>query len=167
MSTEIPVFLCAVSCDAVHGCTLTYDEALSLISDNNLLSISTSRNWWYQGLVAKLIGIYEGFEELRYINEVVAIIETEQLAPTADVIRSLMETIRGNTEPFVRISTWCAAPSAEEVCEYIAQANAYPDLDDDCIYAFGNFFSFLVSQAGALDEAKKQGSCVLYVQLQP
>lgn len=164
MSNEIPVFTCAVRCDAVRGRIPSHDEALSLITEDNYNS--TSRNWWYQGLVAKLLGVYDGFEELGYITEVVAVIETEQLATTIAAINGLMEAVKVNTEPFVRVTSWYGA-SAKQVREFITQAKVSRALNDDCIYAFQNFFSFLVSQAAALEEAKEKGSCIVYVQPQP
>ena len=164
MSHEIPVFAGAVECSAVLGRPLSYDEALSLIPEGSWLS--TSRNWWYQGLVRELCDAYASFDELRYLTEVFAVVPAAELATRIQAIKRLITTIKENTEPFVAVTPW-RRESVEEVRRCIEQAEVLRDLDDDCRYAFANFFSFLVSQVAALEEAQSAGKCLLYVQAQP
>ena len=49
----------------------------------------------------------------------------------------------------------------------IAQAQVSRKFDDDSVLAFSNFFTFLLSQAAALEEASAAGKCLLYVQFRP
>ncbi len=57
--------------------------------------------------------------------------------------------------------------SLEEVPRQVRQAEIARSLDDDSVVACANFFSFLLSQAAALEEAHPGGQALLYVQPQP
>lgn len=171
MSHEIPVFTFSIAPSAIQGREIGLAEALTLVPPEHWLS--TSRNWWYQGLMAKVLTAYPGFEALRYLTEIVAVVVPEQLAERANLIRSLIRSIGENTEPFVMLNIWAGTPrevvqqEIEEVRTNIGQAVVARAFNDDCIYAYGNFFSFLVSQAAALEEASLTGSFLVYVQPQP
>ena len=142
----------------------TYDEALLLVTNNPWTS--TSRNWWYQSVVAELLRAYPGFLELVYLTEIVAVIPIGELSSHAQAIRRLISAIDINPEPMVVATTWYGA-SADQIRQHITEAKVLRNLDDDSRYAFGNFFSYLVSQAAALEEAAHEGKCLLYVQPQP
>ena len=164
MSHEIPVFTAVVDGSNVSGRDLTYDQALNLIPEDPWLS--TSRNWWYQGLVCTLLDTYAGFSEADYLIRIVAVVEQERLTAAAEAIHGLIEAIKENPEPFATATSWYGA-SHEEIRRNIAEATVSRYIDDDCIYAFSNFFSFLASQMAALEEAKLSEKCLLYVQAQP
>lgn len=87
-----------------------------------------------------------GFEELRYLTEIVAVVDIEQLVVKSNAIAGLIKAIHKNTEPFVRLISWKNAPSEEickrvdEVRKNITEGKVSRDFDDDWIYAHGNFF---------------------------
>lgn len=164
MSDYIPVFTAAVDCSTVVGRDVTYDVALSLIPENPWLC--TSRNWWYQGLVAKLLQRYADFSDAKYLTQVVAVVSLERLPAARKAIQGLIEAIDRNPEPFIAAAILGGAP-AEEIRRNIAEATISRDIDDDCRYAFENFFSFLASQVAALEETERGGKCLIYVQSQP
>lgn len=164
MSTEIPVYYGAVDRSLARPGPIAHADALNLVPENPWMS--TSRNGWYQGLVNDLITRYQGLDELRYITEVAVVISTEQLAAKIQAIRNLLMTIEQDTEPFVK-ATPHMGYSAEEVREQLMQAEVSRHVDDDSALAFSNFFSFLVSQIAALQEAQQAGKCLLCVQAQP
>ncbi|MDD2724246.1 MAG: hypothetical protein PHH59_09535 [Methylovulum sp.] len=164
MSNEIPVVTDIVDCEKVIGKTLSNKEACDLVSNNAWWS--TSRNWWYQGLVITLCEIYQGFDELRYLGETIAIVSPEVIDEKISAITKLIATIRHDTEPFLKATAWYGA-TAQEVRNNIEEAEVLRTLDDDCMHAFANFFSFLLSQKAALEEAKLSGKCLLYIQLLP
>ncbi len=56
---------------------------------------------------------------------------------------------------------------ADDVAAELDQAKVLRQLDDDCVQACSNFFSYLLSQAAALDEASAQRKALLYVRPQP
>jgi len=164
MSHEIPVFYGAIDCSLARPGAIAHDVALNLVPENPWMS--TSRNWWYQGLINDLITRYQGLDELRYLTEIAVIISKEQLAAKIQAIRNLLMTIEQDTEPFVTATPYIGY-SAEEVREQLMQAEVSRDVDDDSTVAFSNFFSFLVSHIAALQEAQQGGKCLLYVQGQP
>lgn len=164
MSIETPVFTAAVDCSVAAERPIPYDRALSLIPENHWLS--TSRNWWYQGLVAQLLQAYAGFSDADYLTKVVAVVETKQLAHAAKAIAGLIRAIEEDTDPFIEATSWYGA-SGNEVRAAISEAAISRDVDDDCRFAFANFFSFLASQVAALEEAQSNRQCLLYVQTQP
>ena len=163
MSTEIPVFAGAVDCALVLGRSISHDDALNLVPESNWMG--TSRNWWYQELVKTLCDLYAGFDELRYLTHIVAIVPSEAIATKIQAVKRLLATINENPQPFVDATPRHGA-TAEEVRENITQAKVNRDVDDDSKYAFSNFFSFLVSHVAALEEAQSNGKCLLYVQAQ-
>ena len=116
MSHDIPVFTFSVSCSEVSGKPLTWDEAAQLIPKEHW--ICTSHNWWYQGLVKELVEVYVGFEELRYLTEIVAVVDIEQLVVKSNAIAVLIKAIHKSTEPFVRLISWKNTPS-EEICKRV------------------------------------------------
>jgi len=164
MSNEIPVFYGAIDCSLAKPGSIAHGDALNLVPENPWMS--TSRNWWYQGLVNDLLTRYQGLDELRYLTEIAVVISTEQLAVKIQAIRNLLMTIEQDTEPFVKATPYMGY-SAEEVREQLMQAQVSRDVDDDSTLAFSNFFSFLVSHLAALQEAQQGGKCLLYVQAQP
>jgi len=163
MSTEIPVFAGAVDCALVLGRNISHDDALELVPENNWMG--TSRNWWYQDLVKTLCDLYAGFDELRYLTDIVAIVPNEAIASKIEAVKRLLATINENTRPFVDATARHGA-TAEEVRQNITEAQVNRDVDDDSRRAFSNFFSFLVSHVAALEEAQSSGKCLLYVQAQ-
>ncbi len=163
MSHYIPVFTCIVACEAVSCGEPSPDEALRLITPDPW--ISTSRNWWYQELVSAALDTYPGLEKLRYLCKEVAIVPNDQLICTSAAILNLLEAIQRNAEALVPLQA--LESSAEEIRLQLGQAEVSRHFDDDCSFALGNFFTFLVSQAAAIDEARQQGECLLYVQPRP
>jgi hypothetical protein len=79
-----------------------------------------------------------------------------------DAIGRLVEAIRERPDPFVEANRWYGA-TGDEIRTYITQATVSRSLSDDSILAFSNFFSFLVSQAAALQEIEQQGKSLLYL----
>jgi hypothetical protein len=55
----------------------------------------------------------------------------------------------------------------EDLRAGVAQAEVLRDFDDDSVLAHGNFFTSLLSQAAALEEATAAGKCLLYIQPRP
>jgi len=164
MSHYIPVFTTIVECDKLVERLLSYDQALTLVSAENW--ISTSRNWWYQGLIKALIGAYGGVNQLQYLTEIVSAVPAQQIDAKIEAINALVQAIRNDPAPFIAVTPWYGA-SAETILKNIDEAVVSRDVDDDSILAFSNFFSFLASHACALEQAQKTGKCVLYVQAQP
>lgn len=163
MSHCIPVFTCVIACEAVSCGEPSPEEALRLIGPDPW--ISTSRNWWYQGLVSAALDTFPGLEKLRYLCKEVAIVPNDQLIGTFAAISELLEAIQRNAEAFLPLQV--QESSAEEIRLQLGQAEVSRHFDDDCRFALGNFFTFLVSQAAALEEARQGGGCLLYVQPRP
>ena len=161
MSTEIPVFSFHVPRSQVDPKTLTYAQAFYLVPDEHWRA--TSRNWWYQYLLQDLLAVYPGFEKLGYLLKKLVLVEPDQSGPLAGLIRALLQAIRTQPEGFVSLK----GGQPEEVCNSIDQASVLRCLDDDCGFAFGNFFSYLLSQAAALDEAQVSGRALIHLQPQP
>ncbi len=172
MSHEFPVFTYCADRSTITSANLSLTEALDILPAEYWCSIS--RNWWYQGLITEILNAYSGFETLRYLTEIVSVVEPHQLDEKSKAIFELIKTIGEQTETFVRLSCCNAASSIDEVRENveairtnIKEAKVLRDFDDDSRYAYGNFFSFLVSQAAALDEAPRTERCLVYVRPQP
>ena len=163
MSHYIPVFTCAIACEAVARGAPDIEEAMRLVGPDPW--ISTSRNWWYQDLVTAALGTYPGLEKLGYLSKAVAIVPNDQIIATSDAITELLAAIRRNPEVFLPLQA--LESSAEEIRLQLGQAEVSRHFDDDSRFALGNFFTFLVSQAAALEEARQRGGCLLYVQPQP
>lgn len=169
MSHEIPVFAFPIDCS--YARSLSLDEALQLVP--GLHWRSTSRNWWYQGLVKNLISAYADFEELRYLTEIVSVVPHDDLTARADAIGRLISAIGADTYRFIEANSWNnlteedLRANIEAIKKNIDEATVSRAFDDDSKYAFGNFFTFLASQAAALHEAKDLGKCLAYVQPQP
>jgi hypothetical protein len=163
MSHYIPVFTCVVACEAVASGETSPEEALRLIAPDPW--ISTSRNWWHQNLVSAVLDTYPGLEKLRYLCKEVAIVPNNQLIGTSAAISELLEAILRNAEAFLPLQVLVS--SAEEIRLQLGQAEVSRHFDDDGSRALGNFFTFLVSQAAAIDEARQRGGCLLYVQPRP
>jgi hypothetical protein len=164
MSNYLPVFAAAVDCSTVVGRDVTYYVALRLMPANPW--VCTSRDWWYQGLVAELLQSYADFSDAGYLTQLVSVVPLERVSAARKAIQGLIAAIDRNPEPFIAATTWYGAP-AEEVRRNIAEATISRDIDDDCLYAFENFFSFLASQVAALEEAERGRKCLVYVQGQP
>lgn len=164
MGYQIPALTAVVRCSVLPVGELAYDEVLSLVP-KDYWSVTTD-NWWLQSLVADLLGVYAGFEALRYLTSVVSIVRTEQLATTFMAVNELIVAIAELPEPFIR-ATLFYDESAENVRQSIVEASATRSLSDGGDYSARLFFSFLLSQAAALEEARQTNGCLLYVQLQP
>ena len=160
MSQEIVVFEVAVDCGTLQGRELTEELVADFLSPDDWMT--TSRNGWFLSLLGDLIQIYEGFNELRYLTERFALVLTGELSTKRHALQRLLTTIRNDTEPFVEATPWYGA-TAEEVRSHMDEAKVMRQLDDDCVYAFSNFFSFLAWQVAVLEEAEKEGKCLLHV----
>ena len=165
MSHEIPVFAFPVELARVAS-GMDSDEALALAPEEPKdLWMATSRNWWYQGFLTDVLGAYEGFSELGYLLQDLALVRPEWLASRASQLRALVRAIYDRPQGFLGLSMVSETP--ESLRGVIEEAYVSRNLDDDSQLAFGNFFSFLLSQAAALEEAHSSGKALLYVQPQP
>jgi len=164
MSHEIPVFYGAIDCSLARPGPIAHDAALKLVPEKPWMS--TSRNWWYQGLIGDLFTRYQGLDELRYLTEIAVIVPLEQLPAKIQAIRNLLVSIEQDTVPFVEATPYLGY-SVEEIRAQLLEAEVSRDVDDDSTLACSNFFSFLVSHIAALQEAQQGGKCLLYVQAQP
>ncbi|MFN8607907.1 MAG: hypothetical protein U0931_10265 [Vulcanimicrobiota bacterium] len=142
---------------------LRLEEACYLVPEDTWAS--TSRNWWFQGLLKNVLSVYPGFEQLEYLQRHISAVAPQRAGELARLIRNLLKTISANPEPFTRLDYAEADPVL--VRQQVGEARVLRSLDDDCRFAHGNFFSFLLSQAAALQEAEQAGRALLYLQPQP
>jgi hypothetical protein len=176
MSYMIPVFAVVIDCQRLRGRIPGHDEAFEYLPEEYTDSEgrvipdgcweSASHNWWYQAVVQDMCDAYPGFDEVRYLVEVVAVVWNDQLATKIDAIRNLLAAIRDDPKPFVACTSWYGANS-EEVIQSIDEAIVSRDLDDETYVALSNFFSYIVSQLAALEEARDSGKCLLSFRPQP
>ncbi len=163
MSHEIPVFYFQVDESRTHG--LDSDQALSLAPEKHLLWMATSRNWWYQNLLEQVLEVFPSISELSYLVRDLALVQAIDTAKCAKAIHQLLSDIQAQPERFDALTR--AREGAEAVRIQIQEAYVSKDFDDDSVLAFGNFFTFLRSQAAALEEASQAGKAMLYVQPLP
>ena len=165
MSHEIPVFAFPVELARVAS-GMDSDEALALAPEEPKdLWMATSRNWWYQGFLTDVLNAYEGFSELGYLLEDLALVRPESVASRASMLRGLIRAIHDQPQAFLGLRMVSESP--ESLRRIMDEAYVSRNLDDDSRLAFGNFFSFLVSHAAALEEAQSSGKALLYLQPQP
>ncbi|MBS2035003.1 hypothetical protein JST97_08440 [bacterium] len=142
---------------------LTIDEACHLVPEQHWAA--TSRNWWFQALLENVLKAYPGFEDLAYLLSPIVAVPPESVASRAQKLRDLLQLIKARPEPFARLDFTESDP--EMVRQQVGEAEVLRCLDDDCRYAHGNFFSYLLSQAEALEEAKTKGWALLSLHPQP
>lgn len=142
---------------------LLLDEACELVPERHWSS--TSRNWWYQGLLERILRVYPGFDALNYLLCEIAAVAPDSVRSRAELIRCLLSSIAQNPEPFSGLDY--TEDEHEVIRQQVVEAKVSRDLDDDCRFAHGNFFSYLLSQAAALDEAREKGWALLSLQFQP
>lgn len=164
MSHEIPVFWFAVEESKLQR-GMDSDQVLELVPSKEQLWMATSRNWWYQGLLEQLLPAYSAPVELNYLLHDLAMVPASRAENLAAAIRSLLEQIGQTPQMFIEASACGETPEAVRAA--VEEAQVSQDFDDDCCLAFANFFSFLVSQAAALEEAGQSGKALAYVQPQP
>ena len=111
------------------------------------------------------LAAYPGFAELDYLVREVAVVQAEQAAHRAEQIRCFLQQIRNHPAAFCALSF--VDETQENLPSRVQEAVVLRALDDDSQQAFGNFFSFLASQAAALDEAARDGKALCYVQPRP
>jgi len=162
MSAEIPVFAFAAAPDQLRE-GMDMDEVLNLAPAN--LWMATSRNWWYQGLLSEVLEAYPGHQPLEYLLELLFWIPPQETLAKAAQIRALLSDIATHPEAFCVINYHDETP--EGVRRQVSEAQTMRQLDDDCTLAWANFFSFLASQAAALEEAAQLGLGLIYAQPQP
>ena len=162
MGQEIIVFSVPVNCGSLRGRELTEESVANYLSREDWSACC--RNGWFQDLLHKLIQTYGDFDELSYLANQFALLSPDQLPCKRQAIHKLLMRIQSDTQPFLDVTRWYGA-TAEEVREYIGQATVKRHLDDDCVNAFSNFFSFLVSHVAALEEAENDAKCLLHATL--
>jgi hypothetical protein len=163
MSHEIPVFYFSVDASLTHG--IDSEQALSLAPDKPMLWMATSRNWWYQNLIEQVLEVFPGTPELSYLVNELALVQAKDTATYAAMIRQLLGAIHAEPDSFEKVSR--AGETAAVIRRQIEEAYISREFDDDSTLACSNFFTFLLSQAAALEEASRAGKALLYVQPQP
>lgn len=183
MSYMHPVYSVVVDCSRLADRAPNHEEAFEFLPAQYLESkgrvvpegcwSSASHNWWWQVTLRKVCDAYPGHDEAKYLLDTVAILPPQCLNAKIDSISRLIEAIKVNPKPFAKCTTWYGTSeegilkAEEEVPNGIEEAVVARQLDDDTRLAFGNFFSFLISQIAALQEARACGKCLLYFQPQP
>lgn len=127
---------------------------------------ATSRNWWFQGFLQDQLATFPGHDGLRYLLEDLALVPVDQVALRAQEIHRLLAAFRAHPDLFhTHGSSYISR--ADDVAAQLDQAQVLRSLDDDSMEACSNFFSYLLSQAAALDEAADQGKALLYIRPMP
>lgn len=144
---------------------MNQDQALALAPDLPEMWLSTSRNWWHQGLLERTLGAYPGFDSLAYLASDLAYVAPAQTAANAELLRNLLGTIARDPAPFAQLDY--TEDDHATIARQITEAQVSRQFDDDSALAHGNFFSFLLSHAAALDDAAKADKGLLYIQPQP
>jgi hypothetical protein len=170
LSHQIPVVWAAVDCTSLTGFIPNdHSGAIKYLprSGEEIWS-ATSHNWWFQGQLAHALDAFPGFDALRYLLEFAVVVRPEEAAEKVAALKGLLKTIE--TDP----AKFCEAirfPLNDEQIEDtragVAQAAVSRRFDDDSVRAHSNFFTFLRSQAAALEEAAAANKCLLYLQSRP
>jgi len=127
---------------------------------------ATSRNWWFQGFLGELLDLFAGHDSLRYLLEDLALVPADETFSRAQDIGRLLAAFRADPELFLkRGSSYISSP--DQVAVELDQAQVLRSLDDDSSSACSNFFSYLLSQAAALEEAAAENRALLYVRPMP
>lgn len=163
MSHYIPVFAYPLD-PADFQASWTPYEALATAP--KLLWSATSRNWWFQGFLESQLATFPGFDALRYLLAEVALVPVQQVAVRAQDIHRLMGAFRAQPELFMKHGSGYIS-RADRVALELDQAQVLRSLDDDSLEACSNFFSYLLSQAAALEEAAAQRKALLHVRPMP
>lgn len=165
MSIYFMTFSVPVDCHAFDGVPLTLESVADFLSPTDYQT--SSRNGLYQITLESVLRAYEDFQELRYLcvhrDHGFALVRHDDLSKAISAIYRLFAAISENPVPFVEFIKWYGAATAEDVRRFIVEAKVLRDISDDCGDALGNFFSFLLSQAAVLQEAKDRGLCLLHV----
>lgn len=161
MTDTIFVFASPVESCAIPGHEITYGDALNLFQEN--LWGSSSRGAEYLTYVDYLLDGYPGFGPASYLTEELSILQGEELLKAREAIEGLIKAIRQDPATFASLLPW----SAEDVGCGIDEATVSSFVDAEERHGCSQFFSFLVSQIAALDEAQQSGRCLVYARIRP
>lgn len=145
---------------------LTADEALALgPTDPDHFWTSSSRSGWYRQLLELTLAVYPGFEPLKLLLADLTALPAQECRVTAGLLRRLLDTIAADPVPFADLNF--IENDAAEIRRQVGEAQLSSRIDDDCMLAHANFFSYLLSQAAALEKGAEKGWAVVLVQLGP
>ena len=176
MSDYIPVFFFAVKESQVPAKLDTWLDAELVLSERWEqrqrfgLRESLSRNWWHQNA---LDSICKGLsiKGLEFVRSEIACLCDQELAAAAGALDTLMDELADGVPdlgPFEHIDVVCLRhprhSDALNQSRPTYKMNIYTDIGFE---AAVGFYSFVKSLRAAIDEAKAQNGCLLYVHPQP
>lgn len=144
---------------------LSVEQVLALAPPEEQFWIASSRSGWYQGLLERALAVYPGFSALEFLLRDLTAISGEQARLGAGLLRDFMEAIVADPQPFSRLDY--TEDNHDEIRRQVAEAQVLRSLDDDSRLAHSNFFSYVLSQSAALQQAAEAGLAVVMVQLGP
>lgn len=145
---------------------LSVQEALALGPvDPEDFWTSSSRSGWYQQLLERILVVYPGFGPLKVLLGDLVALPAQECRAVAGLLRRLLDAIECNPAPLAGLNF--IETDVAEIHRQVGEAQLSSRIDDDCALAHANFFSYLLSQATALEKGTEKGWAVVVVQLGP
>lgn len=126
---------------------------------------SSSRSGWYQQLLERILEVYPGFGPLKVLLSDLVALPAQECRVAAGLLRRLLDAIESNPVPLADLNF--IENDVAEIRKQVGEAQLSGRIDDDCALAHANFFSYLLSQATALEKGAEMGWAVVVIQLGP